>query len=39
MDRLNNLLRSKTQEVEDAKTRTGKMEATLSQYRNIEVKM
>ena len=39
MDRLNNLLRSKTQEVEDAKTKNNKIESTLSQYRNIEIKM
>lgn len=35
VDRLNNLLRSKTQEIEDLKIKHSKVESTLSQYRNI----
>ena len=33
------MLRSKTQQVEDARTKNNKIESTLSQYRNIEIKM
>lgn len=39
IDRLNNLLRGKTQETEDLKVRHSKLESSLIQYKNIEAKV
>jgi uncharacterized small protein (DUF1192 family) len=39
MDRLNGLLRSRQQEIDDYKTRHSRLEQSLIQYRTIEVKV
>lgn len=39
MDRLNGLLKNKTQEIDDFRTRYSKLETTIIQYKTIESKV